>query len=46
MENKADLSPGLFQVSKVVGNSVCRQECHEPHARQTLVNKRTPKTLL
>lgn len=32
--------------SKVVGNSACRQECHEPHARQTLVNKRAPKTLL
>lgn len=46
MENKADLSPGLFQVPKVVGNSVCRQECHEPHSRKTLVNKCVPKTLL
>lgn len=46
MENKADLSPGLFQVFKVVGNPVCRQQCHEPHARQTLVNKYAPKTLM
>lgn len=43
MENKGDLSLGMFQVSKVVRSSVCRQVCREPHARQILVNTRAPK---